>query len=74
MVKEGEVECLFATRDVSPGKYLCEYKGLLYPASEKSRHKEEYRLKGHIITVWLSAPVSQYHCVDATMCFKSKGR
>ena len=33
---------VFATASVTKGQWLCEYKGLVYPYSEREKHLEEY--------------------------------
>ena len=68
---------MFATAPIPKGSWLCEYKGLVYPLSEKQKHEEEYITnKEGSYTVECHYPVAGEGrlCFDATQHFNQISR
>ena len=68
---------VFATASVTKGQWLCEYKGLVYPYSEREKHLEEYdKNKEGCYIVSSKYPVgdSRRLCWDATRHLNQYGR
>ena len=68
---------VFATAPIGRGSWLCEYKGLVYPLSEKQRHDEEYKANkegSYIIQSRYPVAGEGRLCFDATRRHHQLGR
>ena len=78
-VREGGIaeRGVFATGRVAKGSWLCKYKGLVYPASERKKYEEMYNLNGegsYIIESFSTIPNCGRMCWDATRRYHQIGR
>ena len=68
---------VFATEEIKSGSWLCEYKGIVYPLTERAKHTNEYDLNGeesYIISSQYSVPGKGRLCWDATRILHQLGR
>ena len=68
---------MFATVAIEKGAWLCEYKGIVYPLSQKKGHEEEYvanKEGSYIIESHYPVPGEGRLCFDATRCYNQLGR